>query len=446
MTMSRRLSLALSVISLVWVATTANAQQDDKLSLLQLTDNGYVDTSYGTAGRVIMHAPGGAEDWIYDIVRTGGGKLAVCGTATINGKRTFLVGRFNSNGTPDTTFSSDGFATPSWISTASENAYAITERQNNIVAAGSVQATGGEATMNVARFNIDGTLDSTFGTGGLVSVAWPGWNVIAGEIDVKTMRDSGRVVIGATLRSTTSVDTRFGIARLNSNGTLDTTFSGDGLVTVLFPGLDEVHARSLSILYGTGKTEATARIAFGGSFTQSGDKSVLIVMLKANGDMDTSFDGDGRKIFTFPTGPMPVYSALPLMEADSLDRLVVGADSPYGVGVARVLPTGAMDMSFHTDGFNNDFSPLAGGWSVLGGLAIEHGSDDIVLVSYGVPITYPEDPEDALVVTHFVHHTGFFFEPDVFNAPGYYGEYVRSAVWLGNDKVIVAGAAFDAHP
>lgn len=94
---------------------------------------------------------------------------------------------------------------------------------------------------DLARFNPDGTLDSTFGTGGVVSAAF---NNVSGEEarDLAVQADGRILVVGFTRATPTTTNYDFVVARYNSNGTLDTSFGDSGKTTIDFYGrTDQAH-------------------------------------------------------------------------------------------------------------------------------------------------------------------------------------------------------------
>ena len=88
----------------------------------------------------------------------------------------------------------------------------------------------------MARYNVDGTLDQSFGTGGLVSTGF----AVDGDdsANAVALQTDGKIIVvgqvGPHFSQAGANDTAFGIVRYNSNGTLDTTFDGDGKVTTDF--------------------------------------------------------------------------------------------------------------------------------------------------------------------------------------------------------------------
>ena len=122
----------------------------------------------------------------------------------------------------DTTFGTGGIVTTDLGSSDDEAADVVIQADGKIVAAGH---SGGKFAL--ARYNSDGSLDTTFGTGGLVTTAPPGTTdaVLSGL----AIQSDGKIVGVGFITDTGNV-TKFALVRYNSAGTLDTDFGTDGMV------------------------------------------------------------------------------------------------------------------------------------------------------------------------------------------------------------------------
>jgi len=140
---------------------------------------------------------------------------------------------------------------------------------------------------DLARFNPDGTLDSTFGTGGVVSTAFNG---VSGEEarDLAVQPDGRILVVGFTRAAANTTNYDFVVARYNSNGTLDTSFGDGGKTTIDFYGrTDQAHRILL---------QDDGRIVVGGhaGFLSTEPNSIpenlfALARLTPDGVLDTTF-------------------------------------------------------------------------------------------------------------------------------------------------------------
>jgi uncharacterized delta-60 repeat protein len=161
------------------------------------------------------------------------GKLIVAGQAFINGGNDFALARYNSNGMLDTSFSIDGKVTTNFGSPNDAAFSVAVQPDGKIVAAGgTVLSRGGDFAL--ARYDSNGTLDTSFGTGGRVTTDISGpsdsVNSIAIQLDGKIVA-AGRTFINGAFHSA--------LTRYNSNGALDTSFGRSGKITAIFGGSGE---------------------------------------------------------------------------------------------------------------------------------------------------------------------------------------------------------------
>jgi uncharacterized delta-60 repeat protein len=183
------------------------------LVVLRFLADGTADTSFGTAGRATLSAtPSGTSR----IAVQADGKPVVTGVAGANGG----VFRLTAAGAADATFGSAGAAT-----TVNHDARAVAvQSSGKLVTAGDLGASDTKAL--VVRRNADGSLDTTFGTGGVAAFAVPGMSR-ATATGLASLSD-GSVVVSGRTDDATRASTIF-VARLTSNGVLDTGFATSGI-------------------------------------------------------------------------------------------------------------------------------------------------------------------------------------------------------------------------
>ncbi|MBI3468480.1 MAG: tandem-95 repeat protein [Planctomycetes bacterium] len=204
------------------------------------------------------------------------GKIVAIGSFTGHG-RDFAVVRFNADGTPDTTFDGDGIATTDLTPDSSFSndppQAMLVQPDGKIVVAGVA-----DSDVGLVRYNTDGSLDTTFGGGdGIVitDLAPIGFGAVANTKDVALQPDGKIVVVGNA------------VARYNADGTLDTTFSGDGLVPIEF-GFGSDAGESVLI-------QPDGKVLVAGP----AGSNLLLFRLRPDGSLDTAFDGDGIAITGF---------------------------------------------------------------------------------------------------------------------------------------------------
>jgi uncharacterized delta-60 repeat protein len=187
----------------------------------------------------------------------------------------FALARYNSDGTLDTSFDGDGIVTTDLSGQDDDARAVVIQPDGRIVVAG----TAGED-IAVARYMPDGKLDNGFGSGGF-RITDLGFVDVANGV---ALTPSGQILlVGYTIGAKLNND--FLLARYNSNGTLDATFGTGGTVKTDISGADDF-AEDLVV-------DAAGRIIVVGRATSATILDMALVRYKPDGTPDTSFDGDG---------------------------------------------------------------------------------------------------------------------------------------------------------
>lgn len=305
--------------------------------------NGSLDPTFDGDGKLIFDTPT-TEEVLGGIAIQGDGRIVGVGLAGAD----FLIIRLNVDGSADTTFNRGGFVTTSVGGPSQALAVAI-QPDGKIVAAGGV--VGGSIEFAVARYNTDGTLDRGFDGDGIATIDFNGGGDVALAVAIQT--DGKIVPAGLT---NTGDEIFSALARLNTNGTLDSTFDGDGRVTTnVAPGngINEV-VQDVEI-ESDGKIVAAA--LGGGDFN--------VVRYSSNGGLDSGFGNGGIARTDF--------SGVDFVRASALygDKLVVVGDGIEGSDVRLVrynlLSAPSASSDFDGDGLTDAtvFRPAQGTWFTL---------------------------------------------------------------------------------
>jgi uncharacterized delta-60 repeat protein len=186
------------------------------LALARYRPNGSLDTSFGGDGTVTARFGAVAA-----LVAQPDGKLVVAGTSADDD---FALARFNPNGSLDTSFGVGGKVTTVFGSEASVASTLVLQPDGKLVAGG--RTDGDSPEFALARYNPNGSLDTSFGTGGKVTTALGPED---DEIWALVLQPDGKLV--AAGQSTDGSNEYFALARYEPNGTLDTGFNHTGTVT-----------------------------------------------------------------------------------------------------------------------------------------------------------------------------------------------------------------------
>jgi uncharacterized delta-60 repeat protein len=209
----------------------------------------------------------------------------------------FALARYDADGTLDSTFDGNGKVTTAF-SIEDEAAFAAAsgvaiQGDGKIVAAGSASCVESCSRYALARYNADGTLDSGFGENGEVLTSLTdGFD--AGQ--AVAIQADGRIVAAGEAGFCCEITGSFGLVRYNADGTPDTGFNDDGVVITNFTPFDD-SAADLAV-------QTDGRIVAAGSAGYNGSSSSFaLARYNADGTLDTSFSGNGKVRTAFTDGP-----------------------------------------------------------------------------------------------------------------------------------------------
>ncbi|MBS1794329.1 MAG: VCBS repeat-containing protein [Acidobacteria bacterium] len=269
------------------------------------------------------------------------GKILIGGSSRASGGVTDIstLVRYNSNGSLDTTFGINGTVSTSFENANGEINKIVVQPDGKIVAVGSLNFAG---PFIIFRYNSDGSLDTGFDTDGIVSSTLCG-----GGTDLAIQTD-GKIVI-TCLDQTTIGLSKFNLLRFNSSGTIDSTFGTNGKVSSDLTSNDDV-ASSLAI-QPDGKIVAVGASRFQYDFS--------IVRYNSDGSLDPTFGSAGVVLTRISTGTAGYGGASSVAVQDDGKIVVGGYSIRNNVGfsggefaVARYNPNGALDTSFASNGIN----------------------------------------------------------------------------------------------
>ncbi|MEH1910537.1 MAG: DUF4347 domain-containing protein [Nostoc sp.] len=197
-------------------------------AIVRYNSNGSLDTSFNTTGKLTTNFTNG-NDFGNSITVQPDGKILVAGGSDNDINNDFAIVRYNSNGSLDTSFNITGKVTTDFASN-NDSAYSITVQPDDkiLVAGGSDNGINND--FAIARYNSNGSLDTSFNTTGKVTTDFASNNNDSGYS--LTVQPDGKILVAGDSDNGTNFD--FAIARYNSNGSLDTSFNTTGKVTTDF--------------------------------------------------------------------------------------------------------------------------------------------------------------------------------------------------------------------
>jgi uncharacterized delta-60 repeat protein len=298
---------------------------------------GSIDTSFGIAGfsTVALGTSAGAAA----VVVQGDGKIVTAGQTEVNGENEIVATRMTTSGALDPTFGSGGVVTVRINGGAGVDSGAglALQADGKIVIAGSGRdGTYGPLTFVAVRLTVNGSLDQSFGVGGVSNVAI-GSTSIANAVVIQS---DGKIVLAGTALGTHN---EFAAARLNPDGTLDHSFGSAGTVTVpSYTG----SAWGLG-LQSNGQLVLAGQTDYSNS-SVSGAQQFMAVRLNPDGSMDAGFGQGG--VVTVPIGSTALGYGV-AVQGDGKLILAGPAFTTTGVNAAvRLTSGGALDPTYGTGG------------------------------------------------------------------------------------------------
>jgi uncharacterized delta-60 repeat protein len=297
---------------------TAPGTRDD-FTIVRLEANGSVDKTFGENG--IVRTQIGSYSRAKSIAVQADGKIIVGGFAYVNNnayRLSFAIVRYNENGSIDSSFGTNGIVTT------------INENNDESVHSLAIQSDGkilAAINSGILRLDSDGSLDLRFGRNGKISLQPEYKNR---ELSIQA---DGKIIVSGSAGLQT-VNT---VSRYDSNGTLDTSFDGDGVANIS----GDLWTSGLEI-QGDGKIVVA--------------NSMSISRLNADGSVDTTFGNGGRYFCD------EYYRILPFFSVHSISSVSIQSDGKLVITmlqglsrggdfiVGRHNTNGTLDTSFDSDG------------------------------------------------------------------------------------------------
>jgi uncharacterized delta-60 repeat protein len=385
-------------------------------STLAIAQAGHLDGSFGTGG-IFTSNFGGPNTAVNAVALQSDGKIVVGGAGGPGGKAG--LARITTHGTLDTSFGTGGIVTSKFNSLAAAAtvvALAI-QLDGKIVAA----ANGIPARFAVGRFNADGSVDTTFGTSGFVQVG------NAGGALLLALQPDGKIVVAGNTQ----------MARLTSDGELDTSFGTAGLAVLLaqFPSGIALQSDG-KILIASGGFSPPAVVL------NPPPGAGSLARYNSNGSLDQGFGISGEAASVALPYAMEVQRDGKILVAGGIISKLITTGNASGFGVVRFDPNGSIDTTFGTrGGATTGFGSLtlAGAF----GLAIQSNGD---IVAAGEAGTVGTQLTLSFGLTRYLTSgqldTKFGTGGKVTTTFGSNGRALISGVVLQTDgKIVVAGDA-----
>lgn len=249
------------------------------------SQDGSLDLSFGVNGKVITKFES-LYDGIGSLAIQSDGKIVVVGNTFLNGYSDFTVVRYNSDGSLDLSFGSEGKVFTD-IGTLTDLAQDVAiQSDGKIVVVGCAYVDGVDQIATV-RYNEDGTLDNSFGTNGIVTTPIGSSYSIGNSVAIQS---DGKIVVAGQTEISTYVQEMI-VLRYYTDGTLDPAFNAGGTYITEF-GVMGSRASSVAI-------QINGKIVVGGNSYYNRSYDFALARYNIDGTLDTSFDSDGKQVTGF---------------------------------------------------------------------------------------------------------------------------------------------------
>ena len=307
-------SVGVDSLNRIVVAGSTVVSEAGNIALARYLSDGTLDTSFGINGTVLTSVESSCS--CYAMLIEADDKITVTGSILVDDEVWIPLIRYNTDGSLDTSFGTNGVAIMDLEDCAI--AYSLIKQPDGKY----IMAGFAESQAFVIRANADGSIDTSFGISGGVSIPVGFSSSLKGV----SLQSSGKIVVGGYSEGQCLV------IRLNTDGTLDTTFGDSGFALNkfgIYNAILDLIVDSNDLINVTGLSDDTAMAA----------------RYLADGTLDTSFGNAG-----FASVICGVVGNANAIALQSDGKLVIGGFSDNNGLIARINSNGTFDSNFGING------------------------------------------------------------------------------------------------
>lgn len=310
------------------------------IAIIRINNNGTLDNTFNGTGKVTSGFLKSGTDVVEKIAVQNDGKILAAGYTSSNN---ISLARYNANGTLDTSFNTKGYVTTNLQHTYFDNflnaSAVLSQTDGKVLIVGNYySSTSNNQEIFIRRYNASGTVDTTFGASGMASL---GINAKWTFSNAAILQTDGKIMIVGNSYNNNTVNV-FTLVRFNNNGTLDTTFNGTGFLNTTIG----VNSEGNSILL-----QPDGKILVGGWITNGADRDLLLMRYNANGTLDSTFNGNGKVTKGIGTSNDEVLKIA--LQADGKIAVLSNYVNTSGnviLALLRYNSNGSLDTSFNSTG------------------------------------------------------------------------------------------------
>ncbi len=326
-------------------------------------DPGDLDTGFGMTG-IVTTPIGNGDDVGQAVAIQVDGKLVVAGSASYGGVRHFALARYDRAGGLDSTFGSGGVVTTT-IDLECFGRAVVIQADGSIVVGGASINNGTNGDFALVRYHTDGSLDTSFGTNGVITTSIGGGDDQGYAVAIQ---NDGKILAAGS--SHDGNDYNFAVVRYNANGSLDSSFGHSGVVTTPIGSSND---------WGYGiAIQPDEKIVVAGSSNSGAGGNIAVVRYDSSGSLDSNFGNSG--IVTTSIGLGASGSAVAIQNNGKIVVAGISRESTSDFTTVRYDNNSAPDTTFGVNGVVTTTIGQGGGATAV---AIQPGNKIVVAgVSY----------------------------------------------------------------
>lgn len=348
---------------------SADASSNIDFALARFNSDGTLDNSFDMDGKVTTDFSNNSMDVAVALKIQPDGKILAAGYSLTTNSPIFAMARYNTNGSLDDSFGTGGLVTTSFTDYDELFAMALQD-DGKILLAGMTHEDGNYEDFAIARYNADGSLDNSFGTGGKILTDFIGFHDAAKGITVQA--DGKIIAVGYSSNGNTN-GADFGLVRYNTDGSFDASFGVGGKIRTDYYGNSD-RAQTIVI-------QPDGKIVVGGTATTAYGYDFALARYNSDGVLDTSFDDDGKVTSSFLNQYSDQGHSVVLQEDGKI--ILGGSFGSTGFvdkfGMVRYNTDGSHDFEFGFLGFAG--ADFGGPYDICHSIAIQP-DNKIVLAGY----------------------------------------------------------------
>jgi len=398
------------------------------LNIIVYAQPGFLDNTFGIGGKVTTDFANGTDEG-YSVAIQSDGKIVIAGRSYNGSNNDFALVRYNSDGSLDNSFGFSGKVTTA-VGSGHDNGYSVAiQSDGRIIVVGNLC---NDCAFDIAydfalvRYNINGSLDNSFGSGGKVITDF-GSDVESGT-SIAIQADGKVVVAGGTY---VGFNYDFAVARYNSDGSLDNTFDSDGKVTTDF-GSGGNYAGAVAI-------QSDGKIVVAGFSNNGSDNNFALARYNSNGSLDSTFGFSGKVTTDF--GSSNDYGRSVTLQGDG--KIVVAGSSYNGssndFALARYNNDGSLDSTFGSSG---KIITAIGSSSDVGRTVAIQSDDKIVVAGASNNGLYNDDFALVRYNGDGTLDSSFGYSGKATTGIGNFNDEGLAVAIQGDGKIVVAGSSY----